>query len=54
MNKPTTNPNIIQWLLLQKIDLTIQDKPRKENVVADHLSRMISEEKGVLVKDVRI
>ena len=41
MNKPNVNPRIIRWfLLLQQFDLTIVDKPGKENVVADFLSRM--------------
>ena len=41
MNKPNVNAHIIRWLLLlQQFDLTIVDKPRKENVVADFLSRL--------------
>ena len=41
MNKPDANSRIIRWLLLlQQFDLTIFDKPRKENVVADFLSRL--------------
>ena len=41
MNKPNVNARIIRWLLLlQQFDLTIVDKPDKENVVADFLSRM--------------
>ena len=32
---------MIRWiLLLQEFDLTIKDKKRVENVVADHLSRL--------------
>ena len=41
MNKPYVNDHIIRWLLLlQQFDLTIVDKPGKENVVADFLSRV--------------
>ena len=40
-NKPDVNARIIRWLLLlQRFDLTIIDKPSKENVVADILSRV--------------
>eukprot|EP00253_Pinus_taeda_P012394 PITA_12394 len=41
LNKPDVNSHIIRWLiLLQQFDLTIADKPGKENVVADFLSRL--------------
>ena len=41
MNKPDVNARIIIWLLLlQQFDLTIIDKPGKENVVANFLSRV--------------
>ena len=41
MNKPDVNARIIRWLLLlQQFDLTIVDKPGKENVVADFLPRL--------------
>ena len=41
MNKPNVNARIIRWLLLlQQFDLTIVDKPGKENVVANFLSRL--------------
>jgi len=41
MNKPDVNVRIIRWLLLlQQFDLTIIDKPSRENVVADLLSRL--------------
>ena len=41
MNKPDVNARIIRWLLLlQQFNLTIIDKPGKENVVADFLSRV--------------
>eukprot|EP00253_Pinus_taeda_P029173 PITA_29173 len=41
MNKPDVNACIIRWLLLlQQFDLTIVDKPCKENVVVDFMSRL--------------
>ena len=40
-NKPITNGRITRWLiLLQEFDITVKDRPRKENPVADFLSRM--------------
>jgi hypothetical protein len=41
MNKPITNARVTRWLLLLKeFDITIVDRPGKENVVADSLSRL--------------
>eukprot|EP00253_Pinus_taeda_P027085 PITA_27085 len=41
MNKFVTNARVIRWLLLlQEFDITIVDKPGKENVVVDFLSRI--------------
>ena len=41
MNKPITNGRVTRWLLLlQEFNITIIDKPGKENVVADFLSRI--------------
>jgi len=41
MNKLDVNSRIIRWLLLlQQFDLTVIDKPGKENVVADFLSKL--------------
>jgi hypothetical protein len=41
MNKPITNARVTRWLLLlQEFDITIVDRPGKENVVADFLSRL--------------
>eukprot|EP00253_Pinus_taeda_P010834 PITA_10834 len=41
MNKLDVNARIIRWLLLlQQFDLTIVDKPGKENFVVDFLSRV--------------
>jgi hypothetical protein len=43
MTKKDAKPRLIRWmLLLQEFDLEIQDKPGKENVVADHLSRLVN------------
>jgi hypothetical protein len=41
MNKPITNARVTRWLLLlQEFDITIVDRPGKENVVVDFLSRL--------------
>ena len=41
MNKPIAPRRITRWLLLlQEFDITIVDKPGKDNVVADFLSRL--------------
>jgi len=38
MDKPITPGRITTWLsLLQEFDITIVDKPRKDNMVADFL-----------------
>ncbi|XP_024178407.1 uncharacterized protein LOC112184382 [Rosa chinensis] len=40
--KKDSKPRLIRWvLLLQEFDIEIHDKAGKENVVADHLSRLI-------------
>jgi hypothetical protein len=45
MNKPITNARVTRWLLLlQEFDITIVDRPGKENVVADFLSRLTPED----------
>eukprot|EP00253_Pinus_taeda_P029356 PITA_29356 len=45
MNKSVTNARVTRWLLLlQEFDITIVDRPRKENVVADFLSRLKTNE----------
>ena len=39
MNKPITNGRVTLWLLLlQEFNITIIDRPGKENLVADFLS----------------
>eukprot|EP00253_Pinus_taeda_P028310 PITA_28310 len=45
MNKSVTNARVTRWLLLlQEFDITILDRPRKENVVVDFLSRLKTNE----------
>eukprot|EP00253_Pinus_taeda_P024635 PITA_24635 len=45
MNKSVTNARVTRWLLLlQEFDITIVDRPGKENVVADILSRLKTNE----------
>nr|XP_028956467.1 uncharacterized protein LOC114824205 [Malus domestica] len=42
LTKKDAKPRLIRWiLLLQEFDLKIKDKKMSENVVADHLSRLV-------------
>ena len=52
MNKPVTNARVTRWLLLlQEFDITIIDRPGKENVVANLLSRFTNGDDNLLVED---
>jgi hypothetical protein len=52
MNKPITNGRVTRWLLLlQEYDITILNKPGKDNVVVDFLSRLTSNENEPPVED---
>jgi hypothetical protein len=52
MNKPITLRRITRWLLLlQEFDITIVDKPGKDNVVADFLSRLNTNAENLPVED---
>ena len=52
MNKPVTNAQVTRWLLLlQEFDITIIDRPVKENVVADFLSHFTNSDDNLLVED---
>jgi hypothetical protein len=52
MNKPITNGRITRWLLLmQEFNITVLNRPGKENQVADFLSRLKTPGEIVLVSD---
>jgi hypothetical protein len=52
MNKPITNARVTRWLLLlQEFDITIVDRPGKENVVVDFLSRLHVNDDNLPVDD---
>ena len=45
LNKADSKPRLMRWiLLLQEFDLVIQGKKGSENLIADHLSRLVNEE----------
>jgi hypothetical protein len=52
MNKSITNGRVTRWLLLlQEFDISIIDRPGKENVVTDFLSRLTNEGETIPVED---
>ena len=52
MNKPIIPGRITRWLLLlQEFHITIVDKPGKDNVVADFLSRMDNNDECTPIED---
>ena len=52
MNNSITPGRITRWmLLLQEFYITIVDKPGKDNVVADFLSRINTNGENLLVED---
>ena len=45
LTKVDSKPRLIKWiLLLQEFDMVIQDKKGSENLVVNHLSRLVNEE----------
>jgi len=52
MNKPITNGRVTRWiLLLQEFNITMLDRPGKQNIIVDFLSRIQNIKEDSLVED---
>jgi hypothetical protein len=52
MNKPITNGRVTRWLLLlQEFNITVLDRPGKENLVDDFILRITNEDDDIPIDD---